>query len=399
MSQIQIFIASSNEVSEDRETITNFIHSRNIESSKYGIQLIPRRWEDESIRFDLPENESNTANGKQALYNQILAESNIIVFLFGSRVGNHTMEEFEEAIRLLSEPDNKEKHISILVYFKEVMVPSLSVNENEIKSLMDVKKLEHRIRHELKQIYGTYTTGDELLLKFDSELNKELLNQMSKMQNGFNGIPSELENNTGNIITPADSHIVHLDEPYENIDIACNSGANVIQKNADLLAQAFARGARIRVMVNDPSLEIFNGTTTFSKVFCKDNAGQPSFTETALKELNRIYCDNPGCEGSIEVKIANYAITGQLVIINNRYVSYIPYIPNIEINDLFKIEFPTSNEMVENIAKSFAQAWDKPEMVSKTVIDITNESKINDLVRSWFIIKQDQSTNLLTLTY
>jgi hypothetical protein len=258
------------------------------------------------------------------------------------------------------------------------MIPSLSFSEKNLENLTMVNDLKERIRSELEQVYDTYFTKEELLLKFQSELNKELL-------------PTIMKLGVGQVSAPVDCHITSKFERIETIDIACNSGANAVKKNHVLLADAYRSGASIRIMINDPSLPMFNGTTTFSISYCRNNAGQPHYTKTALEELHKIIQNNEDACGSIVVKIANFAITGQLVIVNKKEVNYIPYIPNVEISDLFKVEFSDAPELIQELEASFSETWEDSEKVSETEIDLKDKKAIDQLVKYWENLKKEQS--------
>jgi hypothetical protein len=79
-----------------------------------------------------------------------------------------------------------------------------------------------------------------------------------------------------------------------------------------------------------------------------------------------------------------------MVLINKEYITYIPYIPNIEIDSLFKVEFDNGeSELVQDIERSFSESWENNERVSPEVIDISSKSAIATLVQHWEEIKAE----------
>jgi hypothetical protein len=67
-----IFIASSDEVKEDRAALADLINSSSDDYQSLGIQLIPLMWEKESKKFE--------STRKQNRYNTMLGGSDVIVF-------------------------------------------------------------------------------------------------------------------------------------------------------------------------------------------------------------------------------------------------------------------------------------------------------------------------------
>lgn len=188
-------------------------------------------------------------------------------------------------------------------------------------------------------------------MAFDAELDRLLFPVIS-------------QSSVGRISLHPSSRFEYAADSIASFDIACNTGANIVQNNKELIAKAYENGAAIRIMVNDPGSSYFNGTTTFSQVFCRDSTGQPAFTEAVLKTLNAIYHEHPNARGSLEIKIANFAITGQLVIINKDYVS--------------------------NLSRSFSEAWNNAKKMSSTMIDVSDIAAIDSLVQEWVRIKASQ---------
>ena len=97
-------------------------------------------------------------------YNKAIRECDIFVMLFSNKVGQYTEEEFETAFgqfKATSKP-------LIYTYFKDTMISTGSLDEEDIISLVNFRRKLKNWEH----FYTVYETIEYLKLKFDQQLNK-----------------------------------------------------------------------------------------------------------------------------------------------------------------------------------------------------------------------------------
>ena len=147
MKTIKVFLASSEELKDEREKFGNLIRRLDDIYLKRGIRVKLLVWEDldpsyyENVR-------------KQDEYNAWIRECDIFVCLFYTRAGQYTLEELDVA-----KQENARRHEpKLLIYCRD-----LQPNEVERKELAEFKK---SLEHELKHFAGHYATTDKLHLDF-----------------------------------------------------------------------------------------------------------------------------------------------------------------------------------------------------------------------------------------
>lgn len=146
MKTIKVFLASSEELSEERQKFGNLIRRLDDIYSKRGIHVRLLVWED----LDLCYNNVR----KQDEYNEMIRESDIFVCLFYTRAGKYTLEEFEVA----KAENALRREPKLMIYCRD-----LRPDEKEMSELLEFKR---RLVHELKHFTGHYATTDKLHLDF-----------------------------------------------------------------------------------------------------------------------------------------------------------------------------------------------------------------------------------------
>ncbi|MCD4664951.1 MAG: hypothetical protein K8R68_06730 [Bacteroidales bacterium] len=152
MKKIRIFLASSNELIEEREKFEREIYRKCKAWFDKGVFLHVDIWEDLSARI------SHTRS--QYEYNKKIKEAVLFVLLAYSKVGMYTAEEFETAFGAFQTTQKP----FILTYFKDITSgtdPSLQDFKNKLKAL--------------GHFYSSYTNFDNLWIQFNKELDRLLL--------------------------------------------------------------------------------------------------------------------------------------------------------------------------------------------------------------------------------
>lgn len=150
---IKIFLASSNELKEERDKFRNFISTENDRWHKKGVYFEVVQWE-----YFLDEI-SNTR--LQDEYNKELIKCDIALCLFFTKVGKFTEEEFDTAYKKFK-ADGVPK---IWTYFKHSDINVGDITE-EINTLLNFKKKLKELGH----FETSYKSSEDLHLKFKRQL-------------------------------------------------------------------------------------------------------------------------------------------------------------------------------------------------------------------------------------
>jgi GTPase SAR1 family protein len=155
---IQIFLASSSELIEDRDAIELHLLRMNHDyMGQQGIKLKIVRWENFL--------DAMSQTRLQDEYNEKARDCDIFLSLYKTKVGKFTEEEFGEAHAAFRA---KRKPI-VYTYFKNVPIDTASITE-EINTLLVFKKRLSGLGH-----YPThYKNIEDLKLQFQQQLNKLL---------------------------------------------------------------------------------------------------------------------------------------------------------------------------------------------------------------------------------
>ena len=151
---VKIFLASSNELKDEREKFRNFISTENDRLHKKGIYFQIVQWE-----YFLDEISNSRLQDE---YDIKLKECDIALCLFFTKVGKFTEEEFETAYTKFKS-DGKPK---IWTYFKDADIKTGNITD-EINTLLNFKKKIRELGH-----FGTsYSSTSDLHLQFKRQLD------------------------------------------------------------------------------------------------------------------------------------------------------------------------------------------------------------------------------------
>lgn len=153
---IQIFLASSEELAEERKEFQNFISTENDYYQEQGITLKLVKWENSFI-------DAMSRDGLQEVYNKAVDESDIFVSLFFTKVGKYTEEEFERAFAKFTKTDKP----FIYTYFKSGKVDIDKLGQEYNTRLAFEKKLK-----ELKHYKSKFKNTEDLHLNFKRQLER-----------------------------------------------------------------------------------------------------------------------------------------------------------------------------------------------------------------------------------
>jgi tetratricopeptide (TPR) repeat protein len=150
MKKIKIFLASSDELIDDRNVFGNLVRKLDKIYEKRGIRIELFEWED----YDAAYNNRR----KQDEYNDHIKDSDMFLALFHTKAGKFTIEEFNIAI----EDFRKYASPKVYIYCKE-----LQTGEYESEELKEFKR---KLFQELGHYWSRYTNRDTMQLHFVMQL-------------------------------------------------------------------------------------------------------------------------------------------------------------------------------------------------------------------------------------
>ncbi|MDP8211604.1 MAG: leucine-rich repeat domain-containing protein [Candidatus Stygibacter australis] len=153
--EIKIFLASSNELNEERKELKILIYDENRKYKKQNISLEPVLWEDLKHNFQ--------EKGYQNYLNKEMLKCDIVIIMFFTKVGEYTWEEFYESY-ISFQLNNNPGYV--YVYFKDGYVKMSEIKE----AMLKIPELKKTLQGE-EQIYISYDTIPDLNLKIKKQLD------------------------------------------------------------------------------------------------------------------------------------------------------------------------------------------------------------------------------------
>ena len=145
--KITIFLASSEELINDRNSFSDLIRSLDNIYEDRGIRIKLQKWEDFFAYC--------TGNRTQDEYNQVLSASDMCICLFHKRAGQYTVEEFHHAI---AEYQRTGDHPKTYVYARALV-------EGEVEE-EELKHFKEELFKQMGHYWCNYATEDSMKLHF-----------------------------------------------------------------------------------------------------------------------------------------------------------------------------------------------------------------------------------------
>jgi hypothetical protein len=162
----QVLVASPNDVTEERDAISQAIHSWNASNSRdFETVLLPIRWETHSI----PGMEGRPQG---MIKKQLVDPSDILVGVFWTRIGTDTGVSESGTIEEIE--DFKRASKKVLLYFSQKDIP-YNADHDQCKA---VNKFKERIINEKWGLIDSFSTTSEL----QEKLNKHLTAVMREIK-------------------------------------------------------------------------------------------------------------------------------------------------------------------------------------------------------------------------
>ncbi len=222
--KITIFLASSEELINDRNSFSDLIRSLDNIYEDRGIRIKLQKWEDFFAYC--------TGTRTQNQYNQVLSASDMCICLFHKRAGQYTVEEFRHAI---AEYQRTGDHPKTYVYVRALVEGE--VEEEELKQFKD------ELFKQMGHYWCNYATEDSMKLHFVMQF-EHLLNREN-----VRGLDSNIKVERGNVLLYGKKVADYTNIPFaaNNADIKALQ-ANIVSLNNQI--------AKLRA--EDASLNIIN---------------------------------------------------------------------------------------------------------------------------------------------
>lgn len=155
---IRIFLASSEELREDRDAFELYFRQQNDQFRKKGLYLEINRWENFL--------DAMSETRLQDEYNKAVRDCDIFVSLFFTKTGKFTEEEFDTAQRQFE----KTKRPRIYTFFKNAAIQTGGARPDDLKSLWAFQERLKALGH----FYTLYDNVEHLKRQFRDQLDKLL---------------------------------------------------------------------------------------------------------------------------------------------------------------------------------------------------------------------------------
>lgn len=272
MREIKIFLASSEELKNDRNSLQAFISTLDNIYEERGIRIRCRRWE------DFPRYYTNCRT--QDLYTEKVRSSDVVICMFHKKAGKYTIEEFENAI---DEYKKNGEHPRTYICMR-------NLNDGDVEE-QTLTSFKHELDNSIGHFWCNYTSDDELRhilgIQLDLIINEKklLLSNNIEVKDGdillhgykiseLNNLPfaynnkeyqtlknniKQLDNDIKDLISAnSDSGVINekISERYE-IHEKIKSREEGLLKMSIEICKMISRGARINSRLND-AIKRFN---------------------------------------------------------------------------------------------------------------------------------------------
>jgi len=198
MKEIKIFIASSADLKKERKEIQLILRKESDKYEQKGVKIKPVLWE--NLLLDMGQTR------KQDYFTEEMLKCDVVIFMFYSKLGKFTKEEFDTAYQNMKDGKNPKR---VFVFFKEFNISPNEITE-EILKLRDLKKYLEKI----EGFYNSFSNIDNLELQLKNQLELLIDNDFKEenkqsesskeYKSGINIHQSDCENAFGNLTVNGD---------------------------------------------------------------------------------------------------------------------------------------------------------------------------------------------------
>ena len=245
MKKITVFLASSDELKNDRNSFHSLVASLDEIFEPRGYRIRCRRWEDFSAFC--------TGSRTQDDYNRIVRASDICICMFHRKAGEYTIEEFNQA---LDEYVKNQSHPKTFVYIR-----ALIEGEMEDEALKRFKEdLFDRVGH----YWCNYATDDAMKLHFVMQLER-IIPSVSGNASVTEGNHFKIENGVVSLYGHKIAELDNLSFAAENPEYL-SLKESIAQLNTEIARLRATGVAELQPMIDEKQAELYKKRESLNRL-------------------------------------------------------------------------------------------------------------------------------------
>ena len=245
MKNITVFLASSDELKNDRNSFHSLVASLDEIFEPRGYRIRCRRWEDFSAFC--------TGSCTQDDYNRIVRASDICICMFHRKAGEYTIEEFNQA---LDEYVKNQSHPKTFVYIR-----ALIEGEMEDEALKRFKEdLFDRVGH----YWCNYATDDAMKLHFVMQLER-IIPSVSGNASVTEGNHFKIENGVVSLYGHKIAELDNLSFAAENPEYL-SLKESIAQLNTEIARLRATGVAELQPMIDEKQAELYKKRESLNRL-------------------------------------------------------------------------------------------------------------------------------------
>ena len=245
MKNITVFLASSDELKNDRNSFHSLVASLDEIFEPRGYRIRCRRWEDFSAFC--------TGSRTQDDYNRIVRASDICICMFHRKAGEYTIEEFNQA---LDEYVKNQSHPKTFVYIR-----ALIEGEMEDEALKRFKEdLFDRVGH----YWCNYATDDAMKLHFVMQLER-IIPSVSGNASVTEGNHFKIENGVVSLYGHKIAELDNLSFAAENPEYL-SLKESIAQLNTEIARLRATGVAELQPMIDEKQAELYEKRESLNRL-------------------------------------------------------------------------------------------------------------------------------------
>ena len=245
MKNITVFLASSDELKNDRNSFHSLVASLDEIFEPRGYRIRCRRWEDFSAFC--------TGSRTQDDYNRIVRASDICICMFHRKAGEYTIEEFNQA---LDEYVKNQSHPKTFVYIR-----ALIEGEMEDEALKRFKEdLFDRVGH----YWCNYATDDAMKLHFVMQLER-IIPSVSGNASVTEGNHFKIENGVVSLYGHKKAELDNLSFAAENTEYL-SLKESIARLNTEIARLRATGVAELQPMIDEKQAELYKKRESLNRL-------------------------------------------------------------------------------------------------------------------------------------
>lgn len=380
MTTIKVFVASSSELSDQREQIGDYIRRLSYDYSPRGIRLQMLCWEDFYPEYK--------GISKQKEYDeQLIKICDIFFALFRTRCGKYTQHEVEYALSLdkechILQLPSKEENVELKHFLTEQNLSTRYCNDNDLISCINSILDDYMHRHDLR-LSSLASPIDTWRLY--ATIPDDIAEIRIPFSNMIRGLESFLEErlgcyftlhpyNTINNIASTDHFICFIKDSWsqqdeEEVDLAYKNCQNANMPETTILYQKEGHSGVSR---NPLAIKINSEYEGFSKAFANLDTVKSDLNMWALRQKMPVVFENV------------FSVEGLNICLNNRPYFYLPMFPDLHRSVRFYVD--EINKIDRKIKKNSRKGKVKDEALAQVLANrrFANEQSLQKLISDWY---------------